>query len=187
MPPKPSTTSSGCRPMAEKIRGIAVTYHTVHADKTALAHVSEAGDRRQFRRRLRSRRFHLRPRTQHRRHQHARRADRGGRRRRDGASDLHLARVRQGRPLSALGSLDHAELSAQRRIAARPQGRHRRHGPDRPGDRTPARRLARAGGVPFAQARGRRCLQALSRPDRDGEGGRYPDRHRPRAAPRPPR
>ena len=43
------------------------------------------------------------------------------------------------------------------RLAARPQGRHRRHGPDRPGDRSPARRLARSRGLSFAQAeRGRR-------------------------------
>ena len=48
------------------------------------------------------------------------------------------------------------------------------------GDRTPARSLARAGGLSFAQARRRRVLPALSRPDRDGEGGRHADRDRAR-------
>ena len=61
--------------------------------------LSEARNDRKLRRRLRSRRYRLCARAQHHRHQHARRPDRGGRRRRDGASDLDLARVRQGRPL----------------------------------------------------------------------------------------
>ena len=39
----------------------------------------------------------------------------------------------------------------ERRLAARPQGRHRRHGPHRTGDRTPARSLARAG-APITRA-----------------------------------
>ena len=75
----------------------------------------------------------------------------------------------------------------ERRLAARPQGRHGRHGPDRPGDRAPARGLARAGGLSFAQSRRRRLLQALSRPDRDGEGGRHAGRDRARRRRRPPR
>ena len=39
----------------------------------------------------------------------------------------------------------------ERRLAARPQGRHRRHGPHRPGDRPPARGFAGAGFLSFAQ------------------------------------
>ena len=42
----------------------------------------------------------------------------------------------------------------------------------------PARGLARSGLLSFAQSGRRRLLQALSRPDRDGEGGRYIDRDR---------
>ena len=36
-----------------------------------------------------------------------------------------------------------AAISPERRLAARPQGRHRRHGPDWAGDRAPPRGLAR--------------------------------------------
>ncbi len=72
-------------------------------------------------------------------------------------------------------------------LAARPQGRHRRHGPDRPGDRAPARRLAGAGGLSLAQSVHGRFLPALSRPDRDGEGGRYADGDRARRRQRPTR
>ena len=42
-----------------KTRGMAVTYHTVPADAKALAHVPEARDRRELRRRLRPCRFRL--------------------------------------------------------------------------------------------------------------------------------
>ena len=49
------------------------------------------------------------------------------------------------------GPVADAELSPERRLAARPQDRHRRHGPYRPGDRPPARSLARAGLLSFAQ------------------------------------
>ena len=49
--------------VAEKIRGIAVTYHTVRGRQDSAGAVSEARDRLQLRRRLRPRRFHLRPRT----------------------------------------------------------------------------------------------------------------------------
>ena len=140
----------------------------------------QARNHRELRRRLRPRRFGLCARAQYRRHQHARRADRRGRRRRDGASDLDPARVRQGRPLSALRPVADAELSLERRLAARPQGRDRRHGPHRSGDRTPARGLARAGFLSFAQPVVGRFLQALSRPDGNGEGGGHADRHRAR-------
>ena len=145
-----------------KIRGMAVTYHTVQADGKALSHFPKLEIDRELRRRLRSRRFRLCARTQYRRHQHARRADRRGRRRRDGAADRDPARIRQGRPLSALRPVADAELSLERRLAARPQDRHRRHGPHRPGDRTPARSLARSGFLSFAQPVLGRVLQALS-------------------------
>ena len=155
------------------IRGIAVTYHVVPADRAALAQFSKLEIVASFGVGYDHVDFGLRARTQYRGHQHARRADRRGRRRRDGAVDLDLARIRQGRPLRPLRPLADAELSAQRRLAARPQGRHRRHGPDRPGDRAPARCLARSGVLPLAQSGGGRLVQALSRPDRDGEGGRH--------------
>ena len=166
--------------VAEKIRGIAVTYHTVHADKTALAlfpkleivasfgvgydHVDSAYAR-----------------------EHnivvTNTPDVLTEEVADVAMGLLIATLREfvkaDRYLRS-GALDHAELSAQRRLAARPQGRHRRHGPDRPGDRAPARCLARSRGLSFAQAGRRRVVQALSRPDRDGEGGRYAGRDRAR-------
>ncbi len=68
----------------------------------------------------------------------------------------------------------------ERRLAAGSQGRDGRHGPDRPGDRAPARGLPRSRGLSFAQAGRGRVVQALSRPDRDGEGGRYAGDHHPR-------
>ena len=102
-----------------------------------------------------------------------------------GLSDRDLARVRQGRPLPALRPVADAELSPERRLAARPQDRHRRHGPYRPGDRPPARSLARAGFLPFAQTVLGRLLPALSRSDGNGEGGGHADRDRARAAPPP--
>ena len=45
--------------VAEKIRGIAVTYNTVRGDRTTLALFPEARDRLQLRRRLRSHRCRL--------------------------------------------------------------------------------------------------------------------------------
>ena len=145
-----------------KTRGMAVTYHTVHADEHGAGAFPQARNRRQFRRRLRSRRFRLRARAQCRRHQHARCADRRGRRRRHGAADRDIARIRQGRSLFALRPVADAELSLERRLAARPQDRHRRHGPHRPGDRTPAGGFARSRVLSFAQSVVGCVLQALS-------------------------
>ena len=135
-----------------KIRGMAVTYHMVPADAKALSHFPKLEMIASFGVGYDHVDFGLCARAQYRRHQHARRADRRSRRRRDGASDLDRARVRQGRPLSALRPVADAELSLERRLAARPQGRDRRHGPHRAGDRTPARGFARAGFLSFAQS-----------------------------------
>ena len=49
--------------------------------------------------------------------------------------DRDAARIRQGGSLCSGGIVDHAEFSLERRLAARPQGRHGRHGPNRSGDR----------------------------------------------------
>ena len=51
-------------------------------------------------------------------------------------------------------------------------------GAHRPGDRAPARRLRRAGGLSHAPAAARSQLSALPEPDRDGARGRYPVGHR---------
>src|SRR6185312_5496477 len=174
-PCRPRAIDARCR--GENPRHGGHLSHGAGRWKSAVA-FPQARDRRKLRRRLRPRRFSLCARAQHRHHQYARRADRRGRRRRHGASDLDLARIRQGRPLSALRPVADAELPPERRLAARPQDRHRRHGPDRAGDRTPARGLARAGFLPFAQAVHGRLLPALSRFDGDGEGGGYADRDR---------
>ena len=54
-----------------KIRGIAVTYHTVRGDAKTLAQFPKLEIVASFRRRLRSCRFRLRARAQYRRHQYA--------------------------------------------------------------------------------------------------------------------
>ena len=75
---------------------------------------------------------------------------------------------------------DHAAIPAERRLAARPQGRHGRHGPDRAGDRWRAilEGLQGAGGLSQPQPGQGRLLQALPGPDRDGEGRGHADRDR---------
>jgi len=55
--------------VAAKIRGAAVTYHTVHARQDVAVVVSETRDRRELRRRLTITSIPLTPRTQYRRHQ----------------------------------------------------------------------------------------------------------------------
>ena len=75
-------------------------------------------------------------------HQHAGRADRGGRRHRDRPAAQHAARIAARRELSARRPLgEGGRLSADAAHAARPPRRHFRHGPHRPGDRQAARSL----------------------------------------------
>ena len=96
----------------------------------------------------------------------------------------HRAPSAAGRALSARRQLAEARRLPAHALAARPHRRHRRHGPHRQGDRAPARRHEGAGGLSLAPA-GRRRLQALSEPRRDGARRRRADRHHARAAPRP--
>ena len=145
-----------------KIRGAAVTYNSVRGDKATLCAVPEARDRRQLWRRLRSHRCQPCARAQHRRHQHAGRPDRRGRGHRHGSSDRDPARVRQGRPLSALRALEDAEFPLSvgslrdRKVGMVGMGRHR------PGDRTPARCRRGSGGLSFAQpGRGRLATSTI--------------------------
>ena len=140
-----------------KIRGMAVTYHTVPADKNALAHfpkleiVASFGVGYDHVDSAYAREHNIVVTNT---------PDVLTEEVADVAMGLlicDLARIRQGRPLSALRPVADAELSPERRLAARPQGRHRRHGPHRPGDRTPARGLARSGVLSFAQSGRRPC------------------------------
>ncbi len=140
-----------------KIRGIAVTYHTVPADRKALAHfpkleiVSSFGVG-----------------YDHVDCAYAREHNIVVTNTPDVLTE-EVADVAMGLLISTLREFVKADrylrsglwqtqnYPLERRLAARPQGRHRRHGPDRPGDRAPARCLARAGRLSLAQARRRAC------------------------------
>ncbi len=71
--------------------------------------------------------------------------------------------------------MDGGPVSAHQGDLARPHRRHGRHGPHRPGDRAPARRLRRAGGLSQPQSANGRELQALSEAGRHGARRRYAD------------
>ena len=91
---------------------------------------------------------------------------------------VHRARISASGAVFARRQMARAQLSAHQGDTAQPHRRHGGHGRHRPGDRAPARRLRRAGGLSHAQAAARRQLSALPEPDRDGARGRYSDGHR---------
>jgi len=170
-----------------KIRGMAVTYHMVRPMRRRCPHFPSSKSSRASVS-VTTMSIRVCARAQYRRHQHARRVDRRSRRRRDGGFWISTVRefVKADRYLrSGLWQTQNYPLSV--RLAARPQGRDRRHGPHRAGDRTPPRSFACAGVLSLAQSVFGRVLPALSGPDGNGEGGRHADRDRARRRLPPPR
>ena len=136
-----------------QVRAIAHRLYREQARRRVHAAVAEARESFEFRRRLRSYRRQMGRRTWHHRHQHARSAQRRGRRHR---ARLLLCTVRefpQAERYLRAGKWPAGSYPLTQGNAAQPHRRHGRHGPHRPGDRAAARRLRRAGGLSFAAAR----------------------------------
>ena len=109
--------------------------------------------------------------------QYARRAHGRSGRYRARPAAVHGARIPPGRALSAFRPVAAGGLSPEQGHLARPHGRARRYGPHRAGDRAPARRHARAGGLSFAPACSGHSLPALSEPVGHGAAGGSPAGH----------
>ena len=161
--------------IADKIGAIAVTY-TNEPDQPRLhAALPQARAGVELRRRLRPRRRQMGGRARHRRHQHARGAERRSGRHRARAIAVHGARIPAGRALCACRQMAAGAVPAHQGDATQPHRRHGRHGPYRQGHRAPARCLRRAGGLSLAQPASRRELQVLSQARRHGARRRHVD------------
>ena len=103
--PRPRRSAGSRRassPRSRHVRGIAVTRRSSRSDRRRRScALAQARDRCELRRRLRPYRRQWAGAARHHRHQHAGRAQRGGRRYRARPAALHGARIAAGRALSA--------------------------------------------------------------------------------------